>query len=109
MATNIATAMNANATFSAVLTAAANSPAAGDVTFSAKVAGVSGNGYKATASSFSAFSPASASLSGGVGRGAAERVPGQVFLQRRQRQLLRLCGLPDRRRGRGQRGQYRGL
>ena len=65
VATNIATAMNANATFSAVLTAAANSPAAGDVTLSAKVAGVSGNGYKVTATSFSAFSPASASLSGG--------------------------------------------
>jgi hypothetical protein len=66
VATNIATVLNANATVSAVLTAAANTPAAGDVTFTAKVAGVSGNGYEVTASSFSAFSPASAYLSGGA-------------------------------------------
>ena len=66
MATNIATVVNANTTVSAVLTAAANSPAAGDVTFTAKAAGVSGNSYQVTASSFSAFSPASAYLSGGA-------------------------------------------
>ena len=65
VATNIATVVNANSTVSAVLTAAANMPASGDVTFTAKVAGVIGNGYKVTTSSFSAFSPASTNLSGG--------------------------------------------
>ena len=65
LATNIATVVNSNATVSAVLTAAANTPAAGNITFTAKVAGVSGNTYSATASAFSAFTPASATLSGG--------------------------------------------
>ena len=67
LATNIATAVNANTTVKAVLTATANSPASGDVTFTAKTAGVSGNSsYQVTAGSFSAFSPASAYLSGGA-------------------------------------------
>ena len=66
LATNIATAVNDNATVNAVLKAAANTPASDDVTFTAKIAGVSGNGYQVTASDFSAFSPSSASLSGGA-------------------------------------------
>ena len=66
VASNIASAVAANSTVKAVITASANTPAAGDVTFTAKVAGVSGNGYKAAAANFSAFSPASASLSGGA-------------------------------------------
>ena len=43
VATNIATAVNANATVSAVITATANSPASGDVTFTAKTAGPGGD------------------------------------------------------------------
>ena len=67
VATNIATAMNANSTVSAVLTAAANSPATNDLTLTAKTAGVSGNGsYTLAASNFSAFIPSTTSLSGGA-------------------------------------------
>ena len=65
VASNIATAIGDNTTVSAVLTATANTPAAGDVKFAAKSAGVGGNA-QVTASGFSAFSPSSASLSGGT-------------------------------------------
>ncbi len=65
VATNIATVVNANATVSAILTAAANTPASGDVTFTAKTTGVNGNSYEVTANSLSAFTPSSAYLSGG--------------------------------------------
>jgi len=66
LATNIAAAVNANTTVKAVIAAAANTPAAGSITFTANAAGVSGNGYSASAGNFPAFSPASASLSGGA-------------------------------------------
>ncbi len=64
MASNIATAIGDNSTVSAVLTATANLPASGDVTFAAKSAGTGGNA-QVTESGFSAFSPSSGSLSGG--------------------------------------------
>ena len=66
VATNIATAVNANTTVNAVLTATANSPASGDVLLTAKTAGPAGNSYAVSESGFSAFTPASGNLSGGA-------------------------------------------
>ena len=51
LATNIATAVGANATVNAVITATANSPASGDILFTIK----SGSGYSATPTNFTAF------------------------------------------------------
>ena len=65
LATNIATALNSNTTVSAVMTASANTPASGNVTLTAKTAGVNGNVYQVTSSGFSAVSPSSGYLSGG--------------------------------------------
>jgi hypothetical protein len=65
VATNIATAVNANATVSAVITATANSPASGDVTFTAKTAGPGGDSYSVAEANFSAFTGAG-NLLGGV-------------------------------------------
>ncbi|MGB7547694.1 MAG: hypothetical protein WBM14_08090 [Terracidiphilus sp.] len=66
VATNIATVVNANFTVGAVITATANSPATGDVTFADKTAGAGGNGaYSVSVASFSAFSGAG-SFSGGA-------------------------------------------
>ena len=66
VATNIATAVNANATVSAVLTATANSPASGNVLLTSKTPGSAGNSYAVSESGFSAFTPTSGSLSGGT-------------------------------------------
>lgn len=65
VATNIATAVNANPTVSAVITATANSPASGDVTFTADSVGTGGNIYSVAEANFSAFTGAG-SLSGGA-------------------------------------------
>ena len=66
LATNIATALNANTTVSAVLSAAPNSPSGGNLTITAKVAGTGGNSYSATPNgSFTAFT--GGTLSGGNG------------------------------------------
>jgi hypothetical protein len=54
VATNIATAVNANATTSGVLTDTANSPSSGDVKFTANTPGAAGN-VSVTPSNFSAF------------------------------------------------------
>jgi hypothetical protein len=64
VATNIAAAVNANTTVSAVITATPNSPASGDVTFTAKSVGPGGNSYSVAEASFSAFT-GTGSLSGG--------------------------------------------
>ena len=64
VATNIATAVNANTTVHAVITATANSPASGDVTFTADSVGAGGNSYSVAEVNFSAFAP-TGSLSGG--------------------------------------------
>jgi hypothetical protein len=65
VATNIATAVNTNPTVSAVITAIANSPASGDVTFTATSVGTGGNGYSVAEASFSAFT-GTGNLSGGA-------------------------------------------
>ena len=65
VATNIATAVNANTTVSAVITAIANTPASGDVTFTANSAGTGGNSYSVAETNFSAFT-GTGSLSGGT-------------------------------------------
>ena len=62
VATNIAAAVNANTIVNAVLTATANSPSTGQVTFSAP--GTRGNNYVVTPSNFAAFS--GGTLSGGT-------------------------------------------
>ena len=66
VATNIATAINANATVNAVLTATANSPASGNVLLTAKAPGSAGNSYAVLESGLSAFTPTSGNLSGGT-------------------------------------------
>jgi hypothetical protein len=66
VATNIATAINANTTVNAVLTATANSPVSGDVLLTAKTPGPGGNSYAVSESAFSAFTPANGDLSGGA-------------------------------------------
>jgi hypothetical protein len=66
VATNIATVVNANYPVGAVIAATANSPADGDVTFTDKTVGASGNGaYSVSVANFSAFSGAG-SFSGGA-------------------------------------------
>ena len=65
LATNIATAVNSNTAVKAVITATANSPASGDLTFAANTLGTAGNGYSVAAAAFSAFTPATGTLSGG--------------------------------------------
>ena len=65
VASNITTAVNANSTASAVITAAANSPSSGDVTFTAKTAGAAGNSYSASVTDFSALTGA-VSFDGGA-------------------------------------------
>ncbi len=67
LATNIATAINANGTVSGVITATANTPTSGTVVLTANSIGVSGNGYSETANNFTAVSPSSGSLTGGIG------------------------------------------
>jgi hypothetical protein len=63
VATNIASAINSNSTTSPVLSATANSPAAGNILIYADTVGVGGNSYAATPTSFSAFT--GGSLTGG--------------------------------------------
>ncbi len=65
VATNIATAVNANTTVNAVLAATPNSPATGNVLLTAKTAGPAGNSYAVSTTSFSAFTP-TGNLSGGA-------------------------------------------
>ncbi|MGD0911741.1 MAG: hypothetical protein ABR928_07590 [Terracidiphilus sp.] len=65
VATNIATAVNANATTGAAITATANTPASGNVTLTAKTSGASGNTFSASASDFSALTGA-AQFGGGA-------------------------------------------
>jgi hypothetical protein len=65
VATNIATAVNANATTRAAITATANTPASGNVTLTAITSGASGNTFSASASDFSALTGA-AQFGGGA-------------------------------------------
>ena len=64
VATNIATAVNANTTVSGVITTTANSPATNDVTFVAKTAGTGGNRYSVAAGSFGAVTGAGSLIGG---------------------------------------------
>lgn len=68
VATNIATAINANTTLQTVSTgvsATANTPSSGDLTVTARAAGTGGNSYAVTAAAFSAFT-GGGDLSGGA-------------------------------------------
>ena len=69
LATNIAAAVNSNGVG---VTAVANYPASGDVTFIDKTAGTAGNSFTESVTSFSAVTPSSGTFSGGTAAAAVQ-------------------------------------